>query len=85
MLFAGPVVREFDLVQTGMAFTVGLLADGDRDVAITRVTAELDKLWQSLDVVPPTLNFTDWQPSAPGVKRRRVRLAHAPEGLPCTF
>jgi len=85
MLFAGPAVREFDLIQSGMAFTVGLLAEGERDVAIARVAAELDKLWQGLGVVPPELVFTDWQPPAPGVKRRRVRLAHVPEGLPCTF
>lgn len=85
MLFAGPEVREFTLTQSGMTFTVGLLADGGRETAIARVTAELDTLWHSLDVVPPALTFTDCQPPAPGVKRRRVRLDHTPEGLPCTF
>lgn len=85
MLFAGPEVREFTLTQSGMTFTVGLLADDDRETAIARVTAELDALWLSLDVTPPALTFTDYQPPVPGVKRRRVRLGHAPEGLPCTF
>ena len=85
MLFAGPAVGEFDLVQSGMAFRVGLLAEGDRDTAVARVTAELGKLWHSLDVVPPTLTFSDWQPPAPGVKRRRVRLERPPDHLQCTF
>jgi putative adenylate-forming enzyme len=85
MLFAGPAVQEFDLVQSGLDFTIGLLAEGAREEAIARITAELNTLWQNLDVVPPTLAFTDWQPPAPGVKRRRVRLHLAPEGLPCTF
>ncbi len=85
MLFAGPAVREFDLTQSGMRLRVGLLVEGRRAEAIARVTAELDKLWQHLAVRPPALDFADWQPAPPGVKRRRVRLAHAPEGLACTF
>lgn len=85
MLFAGPAVREFDLTQSGMELTVGLLVQGERAEAIARVSAELEKLWQSLDVQPPALDFVDWQAPQPGVKRRRVRLAHAPEGLACTF
>jgi putative adenylate-forming enzyme len=85
MLFAGPAVREFNLTQSGMRFGVGLLAEGDRAEAIARITAELAKLWQSLDVVAPELVFTDWQAPAPGVKRRRIRLQHPPEGLTCTF
>ena len=85
MLFAGPAVREFTLTQSGMTITVGLLADGNRETAIARVTAELDTLWHRLDVVPPALAFTDCQPPAPGVKRRRIRLDLTPEGLPCTF
>jgi putative adenylate-forming enzyme len=85
MLFAGPVVREFDVAQDGLHMTVGLLADGDRTAAIARVTAEFDTLWRNLDVAPPTMTFTDWQPPPPGGKRRRVRLQNAPEGLVCTF
>ena len=85
MLFAGPSVQEFTLTQSGMTFTVGLRAEGAREPAIAHVITELDTLWHSLDVVPPTLTFTDWQPPVPGVKRRRIRLDHAPEGLPCTF
>jgi len=85
MLFAGPAVLEFDLTQSGMRFNVGLLSEGDRAEAIARVSAELASLWQDLDVVAPVLVFTDWQAPAPGVKRRRVRLQQAPEGLECTF
>jgi putative adenylate-forming enzyme len=85
MLFAGPAVREFTLTQSARQFTVGLLAEGDRDAAIARITSELGKLWQGLGVVPPTLNFTDWQPPAPGMKRRRIRLLGAPDELKCTF
>lgn len=85
LFFAGPAVREFDLTQAGLRFSVGLLAAGDRGEAIARVRAELDTLWQSLGVIPPTLTITDWQAPAPGVKRRRVRLQQLPEGLTCTF
>lgn len=85
MLFAGQTVREFDFTQNGMSAIVGLLAEGDRAAAIARIRTELDALWQSLDVVAPTLTFTDWQEAAAGVKRRRVRLQNMPEGLICTF
>lgn len=85
MLFTGPSVREFELVQTGMQFNVGLLTEGSQDEAAARVGAELDTLWHCLGVVPPTLRFTDWQAPSPGVKRRRVRLQYPPEGLTCTF
>lgn len=85
MLFAGPMVREYDLAQDGLQMTVSLLTDGDRQAAISRVVAEFDTLWRNLDVVPPTMIFTDWQPPSPGGKRRRVRRLHAPEGLVCTF
>jgi len=84
MLFAGPMISEFDLTQDGMQMTVGLLTEGERKGAIARVTAELDALWQSLDVVPPTMIFTDWKAPAPGGKRRRVRRQQTPEGLVCT-
>ena len=85
MLFTGPSVREFELVQTGMQFNVGLLTEGSQDEAAARVSAELDTLWHCLGVVPPMLRFTDWQAPSPGVKRRRVRLQYPPEGLTCTF
>lgn len=85
MLFAGPMVQEFDLTQDGLQMMVGLLTDGERSAAIKRVTEELDALWQSQGVVPPTMTFSDWQAPSPGGKRRRVRRRNAPEGLVCTF
>lgn len=85
MLFAGPAVREYDLVQSGMTLSLGLLAEGNPAAARARVIGELEKLWPTLGVVPPALAFTDWQAPAPGVKRRRVRMNHLPEGLTCTF
>lgn len=85
MLFAGPMVREFDLCQTGMQLTVGLQADGEHAVATAHVAAALDTLWRSLGVVPPRLVFTGWHAPFPGAKRRRIRMARAPEGLACTF
>lgn len=85
MLLAGQAVREFDFAQEGMRMTVGLVAAGDRDLAIARISAELDKLWLGLGVVTPTLAFTDWQAPPPGAKRRRIRLRETPEGLACTF
>jgi putative adenylate-forming enzyme len=85
MLFAGPAVREFHLVQDGPRMTVGLQADGDRLAAVGRVTAELEALWQNLGVSAPVLEFTDWRPPPAGGKRRRVHRQRLPEGLPCTF
>ena len=85
MLFAGPLVREFDVAQDGLHMTVGLMADGDRQAAIARISTEFNTLWRNLDVAPPTVTFTDWQPLPPGGKRRRVRRKNAPEGLVCTF
>lgn len=85
MLFAGPTVHEFEVVQAGMQWHIGLLADGDRHVAVERVKTELEQLWRRLDLQPPTLVITDWRPPARGAKRRRVNLATVPEGLACTF
>lgn len=85
MLFAGPAVDEYELVQDGMAWRVGLGGKSDPPLAAPRVRAELETLWQNLGAVPPALVFADWQAPAPGVKRRRVRLARPPEGLACTF
>nr|WP_026035330.1 F390 synthetase-related protein [Cupriavidus sp. BIS7] len=85
MLFAGPSVREFEVVQSGMQWGVGLLADGDRQVAVERVRAEFEQLWRRLGLESPALDFSDWRPPARGVKRRRVRLVAVPEGLACTF
>jgi putative adenylate-forming enzyme len=84
MLFAGPAVREFEIVQDGPHLTVGLLTDGDRAAAVAGVGAELDKLWQDLGVTPPTLAYTDWQAPPPGAKRRRVRRHNVPGRPPCT-
>lgn len=85
MLFAGDTVRDFEVTQDGMHLTVGLLIESAREVAVARVSTELDTLWRNLGVMLPTLAFTDWQAPAPGVKRRRVRLQKVPEGLVCTF
>jgi putative adenylate-forming enzyme len=85
MLFAGPAVREFALTQSGMTLRIGLLADGDRAEAITRISTQLDLLWRNMNIQPPALAFTGWQAAQAGVKRRRVRMAQAPEGLQCTF
>jgi putative adenylate-forming enzyme len=85
MLFAGPTVREFNLTQSGKTLHIGLLADEDRAEAITRVSTQLDLLWRNMNIQPPRLTFTDWQAVQPGAKRRRVRMAQAPEGLQCTF
>lgn len=85
MLFAGPMVREYTLTQEGLQMTLSLLADGEREATISRVVAEFDILWRNLDVVPPTLTFTPWHPTAPLGKRRRVLRKHAHEGLSCTF
>lgn len=85
MLFAGPVVSEFNLIQSGLQLRIELLPDGERDTAMRQVTTELDQLWHTLGVQPPTLTFADWQPPAPGAKRRRIRMAQAPQGLRCTF
>ncbi len=85
MLLAGPGVREFEVVQSGMHWDVGLLPDGDPHVVVQRVRGELEQLWQRLDLQPPTLHFIDWRPTERGVKRRRVRLATVPEGIVCTF
>ncbi|MBK9615144.1 MAG: adenylate synthase [Uliginosibacterium sp.] len=83
MLLAGPEVREFDLVQDGMFLTLGLLTEGERSAAVSRVAAEFDALWRTLGVCPPTMIFTDWHMPPPGGKRRRVRRKSAPEGLTC--
>jgi putative adenylate-forming enzyme len=85
MLLAGPTVQEFDVAQAGMQWRIGLLADGDRHMAVERVRTELDELWRKLDLQPPALDFTEWRAPARGAKRRRVSLAQAPEGLVCTF
>jgi putative adenylate-forming enzyme len=85
MLFAGEAVREFGVTQEGTRLSVSLLVTGDREAAVKRVRAELDALWNGLGVMPPVLTFLHWQAPAPGVKRRRVRLIKAPEGLLCTF
>lgn len=85
MLFVGPIVREFDITQDGLQMTIGLLADGDRTAAISRVIAEFDALWQNLDVAPPTMTFTEWQPPPLGGKRRRIRLRNLPKEPACTF
>jgi hypothetical protein len=78
-------VREFALTQSGMTLHIGLLAEGDRAEAITRVSTQLDLLWRNMNIQPPALAFTGWQAAQAGVKRRRVRMAQAPEGLQCTF
>lgn len=85
MLFAGPRIREYDLIQFGMRLRIGLLPEGSRETAAAMVAVELDKLWKSLAVQAPTLEFFDWQPPQAGMKRRRIRLDHPPEGLPCKF
>jgi len=85
MLFAGPAIKEFNLIQSGLQLRIELLPDGERDTAIRQVTTELDLLWHTLGVQPPTLTFAHWQPPAPGAKRRRIRMAQAPQGLRCTF
>ena len=85
MLFVGPMVREYDLVQEGLQIRISLLSDGDRTAVISRVNEEFNALWRDLNVVPPTMIFTDWQPPSLSGKRRRVRRKHVPEGLVCTF
>lgn len=78
LLFLGPMVREYHLVQEGWQMTLGLLTEGDRQAALARVQAAFDALWQQLAVVPPALRFTDWQPPPLHGKRRRIRLHHPP-------
>jgi putative adenylate-forming enzyme len=85
MLFAGAAVEEYHLTQSGMQLKIGLLSGIERKTAIGDVTRELNKLWQSINVTPPTLFFCDWTYPKMGAKRRRVTLEKLPEGLICTF
>lgn len=82
MALAGPAVREFEVVQQGMRWHVGLAASPGAQVLVVRAMAEL---WARLGVRPPELVFGDWQAQDLHLKRRRVRLAQLPQGLSCTF
>lgn len=85
MALSGPLVREFEVIQSGLHLRIGLLPDGAFPEASARIAAELDKVWDRLGVHAPHLSFTPWEAPLPGAKRRRVRMAAAPQGLACTF
>lgn len=85
MLLAGPQVQEFSVAQSGMQLIIALQTAGERQQAIARIGAELDRLWHNMKVQPPQPIYTEWQPPSSGDKRRRVRLLQPPEGLACMF
>jgi putative adenylate-forming enzyme len=85
MLFAGPLIHEYDVTQSGMSLQIGLQSSGDREQAIKRVAIELEKLWHSSGAESPVLNFLHWSPPVVGAKRRRVAMKKLPEGISCTF
>jgi putative adenylate-forming enzyme len=85
MLFAGAMVREYDVTQSGMQLKVGLLPDGDMQLARQLVESEMEKLFEIVAVRRPALSFTEWTPPEAGAKRRRVKVDQLPAGLSCTF
>jgi putative adenylate-forming enzyme len=82
MALAGPAVHEFEVEQQGMVWQVRLAGAPD---APARVAQALAGLWQQLGAQAPALAFGAWQAQPLHQKRRRVRLAQAPEGLACRF
>ena len=85
MLFAGPLVHEYDVTQSGMNLHIGLHSNGDREQAIKLVSFELDKLWRTVGTESPTLSFANWSPPLAGAKRRRIVMKKLPEGISCRF
>lgn len=85
MLMAGPGVREFSVIQSGLALKIGLLIEGDRVLTLRRVNEELVKLWHQMGVQPPALSFMDWLPPKPDAKRRRIHREHLPAEQRCAF
>ncbi len=85
MLLTGPVVSEYELIQSGMELSVKLKPCGGREEAERCVTEELNKLWAELGVEMPAITFSDWVPPQAGSKRRRVIRKKGLGGISCEF
>jgi len=85
MLFAGSLIHEYDVTQSGMHLKIGLQFGGEREQAVRHVSVELEKLWRNIGVESPILSFSNWAPPPVGVKRRRVTMKNLPRNISCTF
>lgn len=85
LLLAGPAVKEFSVIQDGMTLHIRLLANADAGEVCPRVLAELNHVWETLNVVAPHVNFEGWEPPAAGAKRRRIHRHQTPQGMTCTY
>ena len=84
-LFIEPEIHEFSVKQISTTLLIGILTAGSLQQACARITTELFELCERLQAQQPVLEFAEWQPPAPGAKRRRVQVLKLPDKLQCTF
>jgi putative adenylate-forming enzyme len=83
MIFAGSGISEYSITQFGMRIKIGIKFEEHQESLFSCLRSEFEKLWKHFLVTQPDLEFSTWEAPKPGAKRKRINIAHLPEGLSC--